>query len=149
MADSRGTDFDDFVRMRTVTLLRVAYLLTGDRHAAEDLLQEVLEQVYVRWRRVRTTPEAYARQALVNRAASRWRRRRRRPESALAGIDPGEPDSTERVLVRDTMVAALRDLPYRQRAAVASVTTTAGARRPPSPTRRRNGHSGEGRTERG
>lgn len=63
MRDPHGTEFDDFVRTRSVALLRVAYLLTGDRHAAEDLLQEVLEQVYVRWRRVRTSPEAYARRA--------------------------------------------------------------------------------------
>ena len=52
MADARGAAFDDFVRSRSVPLLRVAYLLTGDRHAAEDLLQEVLEQLYVRRRRV-------------------------------------------------------------------------------------------------
>ncbi|MFE9656985.1 sigma factor [Micromonospora sp. NPDC006431] len=66
MRDSRGAEFDDFVRTRSIVLLRVAFLLTGDRHAAEDLLQEVLEQVYVRWRRVRSSPEAYARRALVN-----------------------------------------------------------------------------------
>ncbi|GIG87619.1 SigE family RNA polymerase sigma factor [Plantactinospora endophytica] len=118
MRESRGADFDDFVRTRSVTLLRVAYLLTGDRHEAEDLLQEVLEQVYLRWRRVRTVPEAYARRALVNRAASRWRRRARRPERALGDVDPSTPDRTEDVLVRESVVAALRLLPHRQRAAV-------------------------------
>ncbi|MGC4798189.1 hypothetical protein ACLQ3H_29280 [Micromonospora saelicesensis] len=48
MRDSRGAEFDDFVRSRSGVLVRVAFLLTGDRHAAEDLLQEVLEQMYVR-----------------------------------------------------------------------------------------------------
>ncbi|MFC6021175.1 SigE family RNA polymerase sigma factor [Plantactinospora solaniradicis] len=118
MRDSRGAEFDDFVRTRSVTLLRVAYLLTGDRHEAEDLLQEVLEQVYVHWRRVRTVPEAYARRALINRAASRWRRRARRPERALGDLDPSAPDGTENVLLRELVVAALRALPHRQRAAV-------------------------------
>jgi RNA polymerase sigma-70 factor (sigma-E family) len=118
MRDVRGAEFDDFVRTRSVSLLRVAYLLTGDRHAAEDLLQEVLEQVYVRWRRVRTTPEAYARRALVNRAANRWRRRARRPESALGDLDPSTPDATDDVALREAVVTALRAVPPRQRAAV-------------------------------
>ena len=52
MGDRPGWGFDEFVRGRSAGLLRVAYLLTGDRHAAEDLLQEVLEQMYVRWRRI-------------------------------------------------------------------------------------------------
>lgn len=118
MRDTRGTEFDDFVRARSTTLLRVAYLLTGDRHAAEDLLQEVLEQLYVRWRRVRTTPEAYARRALVNRAANRWRRRARRPERALGDLDPAQRDHSDGVALREAVVAALRALPPRQRAVV-------------------------------
>lgn len=118
MRDTRGAEFDDFVRTRSAPLLRVAYLLTGDRHAAEDLLQDVLEQVYVRWRRVRTSPEAYARRALVNRAANRWRRRARRPESALGDLDPATPDATDDVGLREAVVAALRTVPPRQRAAV-------------------------------
>ena len=118
MRDKRGADFDEFVRTRAATLLRVAYLLTGDRYAAEDLLQDVLEQVYVRWHRVRTTPEAYARRALVNRAANRWRWRRRRPEGVLGDRQPAVPDETEGVLVRSVVLAGLRALPARQRAAV-------------------------------
>ncbi|MEU5935578.1 sigma factor [Micromonospora sp. NPDC047187] len=69
MTDSSGAESDDFVRSRSGVLLRVAFLLTGDRHAAEDLLQEVLEQMYVRWRRVQSSPQAYARRALVNRSS--------------------------------------------------------------------------------
>ena len=110
--------FDDFVRARTTGLLRVAYLLTGDRHAAEDLVQEVLEQMYVRWRRVAGSPEAYARRALVNRATNRWRRRGRRPEAPLAHHDVAEPDHSDGVVVREAVVEALRALPPRQRAAV-------------------------------
>jgi RNA polymerase sigma-70 factor (sigma-E family) len=118
MLDRRGTEFDDFVRMRSTALLRVAYLLTGDRHAGEDLLQEVLEQMYVRWPRIHTAPEAYARRALVNRATNRWRMRARRPEAALAHHDVTQPDAAEDVLIREAVVTALRQLPGQQRAAV-------------------------------
>ncbi|PZG15865.1 SigE family RNA polymerase sigma factor [Micromonospora craterilacus] len=118
MRDSRGAEFDEFVRTRSVALLRVAYLLTGDRHAAEDLLQEVLEQLYLRWRRVRSSPEAYARRALVNRSINRWRRRARRPEQALGDHDRVARDHADDVALRQAVVAALRDLPVRQRAAV-------------------------------
>ncbi|MER5332891.1 SigE family RNA polymerase sigma factor [Micromonospora sp. NPDC002717] len=118
MRDARGAEFDDFVRTRSVALLRVAYLLTGDRHAAEDLLQEVLEQVYVRWRRVQASPEAYARRALVNRSINRWRWRARRPEQALGDNDGVARDHADDIALRQAVVAALRTLPPRQRAAV-------------------------------
>jgi RNA polymerase sigma-70 factor (sigma-E family) len=112
------TGFDEFVHTRSTGLLRVAFLLTGDRHTAEDLLQEVLEQMYVRWRAVQGSPEAYARRALVNRATNRWRRRRRRPETPLAHHDVAQPDHSEGVIARDMVLEALRELPPKQRAAV-------------------------------
>lgn len=118
MRDSRGVEFDDFVRSRSGVLLRVAFLLTGDRHAAEDLLQEVLEQMYVRWRRVQISPEAYARRALVNRSINRWRWRARRPEQSLGDHDGVARDHADAVAVRELVVGALRALPARQRAAV-------------------------------
>jgi RNA polymerase sigma factor (sigma-70 family) len=77
-----------------------------------------LEQVYVRWGRVRTTPEAYARRALANRAINRWRRRARRPERALGDFDRVEQDHADDVALREAVIAALRTLPPRQRAAV-------------------------------
>ncbi|WP_433284966.1 SigE family RNA polymerase sigma factor [Micromonospora sp. CA-244673] len=118
MRDSRGAEFDDFVRTRSMALLRVAFLLTGNRYAAEDLLQEVLEQVYVRWRRVRGSPEAYARRALANRSINRWRWRSRRPEQALGDHDGVARDHADAVALRELVVGAVRALPPRQRAAV-------------------------------
>jgi RNA polymerase sigma-70 factor (sigma-E family) len=118
MPDGPRPDFDDFVRTRSTGLLRVAFLLTGDRHAAEDLVQEVLEQMYVKWRRIEGAPEAYARRALVNRSTNRWRSRGRRPEAPLAYHDVAEPDHSEDVAIRGAVVDALRSLPPRQRAAV-------------------------------
>ncbi|XTZ18300.1 SigE family RNA polymerase sigma factor [Micromonospora echinospora] len=111
--------FDEFVRTRSPALLRSAYLLTTDRHAAEDLLQDVLERLYARWRRARDAPDAYARRILVNRAIDRWRWRGRRREAALADLEvPAAGDHAEEVVVRQFVLVALRTLPPRQRAAV-------------------------------
>jgi hypothetical protein len=55
-------DFTDFVTHRAASLLRTAFLLCGgDRPAAEDLLQDVLERAYPRWRRIKGKPEPYLR----------------------------------------------------------------------------------------
>jgi RNA polymerase sigma-70 factor (sigma-E family) len=117
--EGREAEFEEFVRGRAAALLRSAYLLTSDRHAAEDLVQEVLEQVYLRWRRIHGSPEAYARRALVNRATNRWRLRRRRPEAPLPeGRDPAGPDHADSVVAYAAVVDALRELPVRQRAVV-------------------------------
>jgi len=118
---TRGDDFDDFVRGSATRLLRTAVLLTGDRGAAEDLLQETYERIYVHWPRIRGgSPEAYARKTLTNLATNRWRTRLRRPaEVALAeDHDRPTPDGSERYAVRHQLLAALQELPPRQRAVI-------------------------------
>jgi RNA polymerase sigma-70 factor (sigma-E family) len=58
-------------------LLRSAYLLTGDLHRAQDLVQEALVKVAMRWTRLRDgNPTAYARTIIVRDNVSWWRRRR-------------------------------------------------------------------------
>jgi hypothetical protein len=47
--DLLADDFDSFVRARTPALLRAAYLLTGDQHLAEDLVQSALARAHRRW----------------------------------------------------------------------------------------------------
>jgi RNA polymerase sigma-70 factor (sigma-E family) len=118
-ADLTGPDFDEFVSTRSPVLLRTAYLLCGgDRGAAEDLLQDVLERVYPKWRRIRDNPEAYIRTALANAAANRWRRRSRRvSEVPLIDGDTAFVSSPERsVANQDLVVRALGQLPARMRA---------------------------------
>ncbi|MCE7008049.1 SigE family RNA polymerase sigma factor [Kibdelosporangium philippinense] len=112
-------DFEQFVASRSGVLLRTAYLLcAGDRGAAEDLLQEVLERMYPKWRRINGTPEAYARAALANASANRWRRRARRvtetPLTDLLGPAVSGPENE--VINRDEVVRALGALPERMRA---------------------------------
>ncbi len=120
-----GRDFDDFVVGRSPALLRTAVLLCGgDLQAGEDLLQQALLKVAGRWRAARDNPTAYTRAALVNLAHDRRRRLRRRPAEApwTAAADAGLPAAaeadTDAAIARDVVVAALRELPTRQRVAV-------------------------------
>jgi RNA polymerase sigma-70 factor (sigma-E family) len=110
-------EFEQFVQGRGPALLRTACLLTGDRHTAEDLLQGVLERMYVRWSRLREHPEPYARRALVNAAINAWRFRRRRPEAPLLDRhDRATDDEQRQIDLRDGLVRALLQLPPKQRA---------------------------------
>src|SRR5215813_15671470 len=75
--DVLGSDFDQFVRDSSPRLLRMAYLLTGDRGHAEDVVQTALLQVARKWRWIRGEPAPYAHRAVVNLAKNHWRDRRR------------------------------------------------------------------------
>lgn len=108
--------FEAFVLARTPALTRTAYLLTGDVHLAEDLVQSALLKAAEHWHRIETSPEAYVRRTLYTQQASVWRRRRGVREHALGSYDaaaaPGgcpDPD------LRLSLVAALRRLTTRQR----------------------------------
>jgi len=111
-----GSDFDEFVRDSSPGLLGAAYLLTGDRGHAEDVVQTALLQVARKWRRIRGEPAPYARRAVVNLAKNHWRDRFRRPpeSSAIAELGDGLPDAD--VLLRQVLLPAVMDLPARQRA---------------------------------
>ena len=71
--------FEEFMAARWAPLYRTAYLLTGDRHQAEDLLQNALARTCVRWGSIRDkgAADAYVRRAMVNLAQRQWRRRGR------------------------------------------------------------------------
>ncbi|WP_139977870.1 SigE family RNA polymerase sigma factor [Nocardioides litoris] len=116
-----GTTFDDFVAARSTALWRSAFLLTGDRHKAEDLLQVALVKTWRRWDRLTggvEPAEAYVRRALVTTYTDWWRRRWRGevptgelPERPTTGRDgPGAVD------VRRDVLTALAGLSRGQRA---------------------------------
>ena len=69
--------FEELVAAQGQSLLRLAFVLTGDRHLAEDLTQNALADAYRHWRRVAAAQDqaAYLRRMLVNAHLS-WRRRR-------------------------------------------------------------------------
>ena len=78
----RDADFAAYMAARQPSLLRTAYLLTGDRHTAEDLVQTAFAKLYLSWDRVqrRELVDGYVRRILVNEHNSLWRRAFKRRE---------------------------------------------------------------------
>jgi RNA polymerase sigma-70 factor (sigma-E family) len=107
--------FDEFVRARSAALGRTAYLLTGNRHDAEDLLQSALARVALRWLAV-DDAEAYVRRVLYTQAISRWRALRRRPAESLGGLPARAASLEPEMELRVVLERALRRLTPRQRA---------------------------------
>lgn len=99
--------------------LRLAYLLVTDRDLAQDLVQDAFVRLFARYRDLRDPDhfETYLRKTIVN--LSRDQHRRRKTERAyLARQNPGEPAAAP-VDPDEELRTALRQLPERQRAAVA------------------------------
>jgi RNA polymerase sigma-70 factor (sigma-E family) len=119
IATDDGEDFSAFATSRWPGLVRLAFGLTGDRWMAEDIAQTALAKAYVAWRRVSRAddPDAYLRRILVNASNRRFRRHR-------VTEQPGDPPETavdgpaDLVSERAALLAALRQLPPRQRAVV-------------------------------
>jgi RNA polymerase sigma-70 factor (sigma-E family) len=111
---TRDAEYTAFVRSASAALTRTAYLLTGDRELAAELVQEALVRTYLAWRRVRHgEAAAYARKVLVNLNIDRWRRRPAAPTDSLDRPDP--IDAEQRVDDRDEVVRLLAALPPQQR----------------------------------
>jgi RNA polymerase sigma-70 factor (sigma-E family) len=112
-------DFRGFVRDRSPALLATAYLLTGDRGAAEDLVQSALLRAYRHWPRIRATGDAsaYVRRVLINQRISGWRRHRV-VESMTGHLpDVAAPGDDQAALAdRDALWQVLLRLPPRTRA---------------------------------
>ncbi|WP_344442386.1 SigE family RNA polymerase sigma factor [Kitasatospora nipponensis] len=118
--------FEEYVAARQGALLRTAYLLTGDAHLAQDLVQSTLLRVWQRWSRIGPMEHAdgYVHRVMVTMLAG-WRRRRWQGEvphgdpalvpapGSGAAHDPHAAHGDRAVLV-----TALRTLPPRQRAVV-------------------------------
>ncbi|NUT95440.1 MAG: SigE family RNA polymerase sigma factor [Saccharothrix sp.] len=114
----RDREFAEFVAARALVLRRTAYLLCGDWHRAEDLVQTALTKLYVAWPRVRKdgAVDAYARKTLVRASIDESRRGfrsretvvERLPDTPVSGAAPADLDVRE----------ALAALPKGQRAVV-------------------------------
>ncbi len=112
----RHDEFEEFARARTPQLYRSAWMLCGDAHRAEDLVQDTLAKVFVRWHRPLVgaidNPAAYAHTTLVRTYISAQRRRSNHerptehlPERAVTG-----PQHQEGAATRLTLAAALEEL---------------------------------------
>lgn len=108
------SEFIDWVAGQQRQLLRTAYLLCGDVHRAEDLVQEALIKVALRWPRLRSgNPAGYARQIIVHDNISWWRRHRRELPTSHEGEARSVSSDPETALV---VRRALDRLTARQRA---------------------------------
>jgi RNA polymerase sigma-70 factor (sigma-E family) len=100
-----SAEIREYVAARGAALSRAAFLLTGDRHAAEDLVQDTYVVMVRQWRRIDSTnPDPYVRRIMYSRYVDGWRRRSRIVEVAEAQV----PDSRE-LGGRSVDVAALAD----------------------------------------
>ncbi|MFI6205838.1 SigE family RNA polymerase sigma factor [Streptomyces sp. NPDC051041] len=120
MRHSRGDGYAEFAAARAGHLYRSACLLTaGDTHLAEDLVQETLGRLYVRWARVSRVgnPAGYA-QTVLTRAFLAHTRRRSSAERATDVLPdvPGAADGD--ASLRLTLLQALSLLPAKDRAVV-------------------------------
>lgn len=114
----READFSAYLLARQRALIRFAYLLTGNPHEAEDVVQAALLKVYRRWGTIES-PDSYVRRAIVNEYRSWWRRPSRRREvtstDLVTFIGPAAEDDVHADHELRAHVAAL---PRQQRAAI-------------------------------
>lgn len=113
--------FADFVRHRAVALYRYGYVLTGNHHDADDLVQDALIRLRAHWSRLsrRDDPTGYARTTMTRLHISAWRRRRREWLTAAvpeAGATDPEMDRVEAAEAAAALRTALALLPPKQRA---------------------------------
>ena len=117
-----GVDgFADVYAAHHAEALRIAYLLCGDPHRAEDAVADAFVKVYRRWSKGGIAqPRAYIRRAVVNEVNSRFRRLavERREAAKRSGDDRGARGDDEQVVDADAMFSALQRLPERQRTAI-------------------------------
>jgi RNA polymerase sigma-70 factor (sigma-E family) len=106
--------FRGFVAARGHALVRTAYLLTGDQHLAEDLVQTALERAVQHWSTIRDVgaAEQYVRRTMYRENISLWRRRRltELPTQVLPEPRRERPDddpvdrSADRMVLRDALM---------------------------------------------
>lgn len=111
--------FRDYVAARQRTLLRTAWMLTGNQHTAEDLVQATLERVWPRWQRVTRDgdPDPYVRRVMINTYSSWWQRKWRgeQPTSDLPEAASGD-DGFAQADLADALRRIMPTLTVRQRA---------------------------------
>ncbi|WP_432992694.1 SigE family RNA polymerase sigma factor [Dactylosporangium sp. CA-233914] len=119
MEEDERARLAEFVADRAPALMRVAYLLTGDRSSAEDLFQSALANTIPKWRSIRhSDPEGYLRAVMYREQVSWWRRLRRRRSAPTWLTESAVVDPRAGTDLRLALRAALWQLPPAQRAVV-------------------------------
>jgi RNA polymerase sigma factor (sigma-70 family) len=114
-ATARSLTFEDLFADQHERLYRALYLIVGNSHEAEELMQDAFVHVLERWDSI-DNPAGYLYRTALNSTRSRFRRLKL---AAKRTLTPGQPeDPFAAADLRDQMVRALRELPERQRAAL-------------------------------
>lgn len=112
-------EFVEFAQASSSRLLHAAYLLTGDRHQAEDAAQAALVRTYAAWSRVRRKDAyAYARTVLTNLITDQWRRPLREYATESVPDRPAPRDMADDIARRQWLIDALDVLSARERAVI-------------------------------
>ena len=100
--------------------MRTAYLLTGDRHTAEDLVQTALAKLYLAWDKVqdRGSVDGYVRRILVNENNSLWRRGWKKREHATETCPSGQTSTSTTTAQSSALWEIVQTLPKKARAVV-------------------------------
>jgi len=115
----QAAEFTEFARAHTPALLRSAYLLTGDQHLAEDLVQTALSRTARAWPRIDGNAPGYTRRIMYNLQVSWWRKKRVREQFAEEPPEgPAEAREDADAALRLTVRTALMGLTTKQRAVV-------------------------------
>jgi RNA polymerase sigma-70 factor (sigma-E family) len=117
---ARDEEFAAYMQARQPSLLRTAYLLTGDRHTAEDLVQTALAKLYLAWDKVqqRDSIDGYVRRILVNENNSLWRRGWKKREYATEELPDRHLTDAYDEGQRAAVWAVVQSLPRKARAVV-------------------------------
>jgi len=115
----KDAEFSEYMAARQPSLLRTAYLLTGDRHTAEDLVQTALAKLYLSWDKVQRQDslDGYVRRILVNEHNSLWRRAWKKRETTTSEL-PDQPAEPQESGHDAELWDLVQTLPRKQRAAV-------------------------------
>jgi RNA polymerase sigma-70 factor (sigma-E family) len=121
MDPGRDQEFADFVNGRYTALQRFGYLLTGEWHLAEDLVQTSLTKVWFHRKSLRSgnALESYTRTVMVNTSTQWWRRKWKGETPTQTLPELASPSEFRTVDDRDQLLRALATLPTRTRAALA------------------------------
>ena len=116
----RDADFSAYMEARQASLLRTAYLLTGDRHTAEDLVQTAFAKLYLAWDKVRErdSVDGYVRRILVNEHNSLWRRAWKRREHSTDELPEGGQTDAYDTGASGELWSLVQTLPRKARAVV-------------------------------
>jgi RNA polymerase sigma-70 factor (sigma-E family) len=118
MRASDEQSYTEYVTVRLPALRRIAFLLCGDSHRADDIVQNAITRLYVHWRKARVAEnlDAYVRTIVVrtflNEQRAGWFTRNRLMDEPPERPAPPGPD----VETSQVLHAALRRVPPRQRA---------------------------------